>query len=392
MGKRFTGGEVITKHFKSREDARNWVFGDAQKEKADAGSILQLRERAGSTAFELSSAQISEAINAFKRLKKVGMTLTEAVDFALKHSRPDAGTISVSKAIEKALARKKSRRPSYIADLGKRWRRFERWLPAVKRKAINTVGKHDIRKFLTECDLSLSAEKNMLRNLSVLFSWAVQHHYMTENPCAGMKVEQSISEEPPRILSIPEAKKLLALAQQPLEAHLKVGKDKVSLIKVEPGELIPWLTLGMYAGLRPEETKRLDWSAIDFNQKQIIVPASVAKGRMERPIPLEPNLVEWLQPYRPTSGKGKIVRNFRWHFQVLQKGAGPAWNPWPKDVLRHSYASYLLGRDGESGRVSENLGHRNPNTLYRFYRAVVRGLTDIDKYWALVPGNCQPEN
>jgi hypothetical protein len=42
------------------------------------------------------SAQVNEAIDAFKRLGKVNMSLTEAVDFAIEHSRPDAVVISVS--------------------------------------------------------------------------------------------------------------------------------------------------------------------------------------------------------------------------------------------------------------------------------------------------------
>ena len=54
----------------------------------------------------------------------------------------------MTKAIEGALAEKsKSKRPTYLADLGKRWRRFERWLPTDKRKAINGITKLDIRRF-----------------------------------------------------------------------------------------------------------------------------------------------------------------------------------------------------------------------------------------------------
>jgi hypothetical protein len=31
LGKRFTGGAVLTKHFSELIDARNWIFGGAQK-------------------------------------------------------------------------------------------------------------------------------------------------------------------------------------------------------------------------------------------------------------------------------------------------------------------------------------------------------------------------
>ena len=106
----------------------------------------------------------------------------------------------------------KSKRPAYLVDLGKRWRRFERWLPADKRKAINGITRLDIRRFLNDCKLKPVGERNMLRNLSVLFSWAVNQHHMAENPCLGMVVEESPRRKSAvRILSIEEARKLLHL-------------------------------------------------------------------------------------------------------------------------------------------------------------------------------------
>ncbi len=145
---------------------------------------------------------------------------------------------------------------------------------------------------------------------------------MPANPCSGIKVEDSPSEEPVRVLSIAEIKHLLELAQMELQATLKVGKTKMSVIKVYPGELVPWFVLGLFAGLRPEETVRLDWADIDFDRRQIDLPAKKAKGRTRRIIPMEPNLIEWLKPYRPVGGNGKAVSNFRWHFQVYRAAKG----------------------------------------------------------------------
>jgi hypothetical protein len=103
LGKHFTGGRRVTHDVSSIQAAKEWIFSDAQKLKADPGSLLDLKARAGSTVFELSSAQINEAVAAFKRLKgtTIGMTLAEAIDYAIKHHRPDAGVISVAEAIEK---------------------------------------------------------------------------------------------------------------------------------------------------------------------------------------------------------------------------------------------------------------------------------------------------
>ena len=65
----------------------------------------------------------------------------------------------------------------------------------------------------------------------------------------------------------------------------------------------------LFAGIRPDETLRLDWEDIDFERRQIDLPAKKTKGRTRRIIPMEPNLIAWLKPYRPESGKGKICVN-----------------------------------------------------------------------------------
>jgi hypothetical protein len=117
LGTRFTGGRVLRKHFKTLDEARRWISGDGAKLKATPASLLELKTKAGAAAFELTPSQITEAIDAFRRLVGTDMTLTQAVDFALKHSRPPAGVISVAEAIEKAVVRKQSRRPTYLAKL-----------------------------------------------------------------------------------------------------------------------------------------------------------------------------------------------------------------------------------------------------------------------------------
>jgi hypothetical protein len=82
---------MIEKHFSSLAKARKWLSRDAQKQKADPGSIIELEARTGPAAFELSSVQLNEAIAAFKRLEETNLGLTEAVDYAIKHSRLKGG-------------------------------------------------------------------------------------------------------------------------------------------------------------------------------------------------------------------------------------------------------------------------------------------------------------
>ena len=383
VGKRFTGGGIISKNFRSVQEARKWIFGDAQKFKANPGSLLELKATAPAQGFSLTPARLAEACDAFRRLDEIQMTLTEAIDFVVKRARPAAGTISVGEAIEKAQLRKESKRPTYRGDLVRRWRRFEKWLPAAKRKTINSITQMDVRKFLTECKLKPKGENNMRRNLSVFFSWALDHHYMTENPCKGIKVEKSDNEEPPRILSIAEVVHLLKLAQQKVQTPLMAGKGKPSIVTVYPGDLIPYLAVGLWAGVRPEESIRMEWQHIDFERKHIDLPAKIAKDHQRRIIPMEPNLIEWLMAYRPASGQGKIIINHEWKFRAFTKAAN--FSPWPKDCLRHSYGSYHLAKFQHAGQTAEFMGHANPDMLYKHYRDVIKEQGDIDAFWELAP-------
>ena len=48
LGKKFTGGNIITRNFEALADARRWIFGDAQKLKTITMPAIALRRMAGS--------------------------------------------------------------------------------------------------------------------------------------------------------------------------------------------------------------------------------------------------------------------------------------------------------------------------------------------------------
>jgi integrase len=318
LGKRFTGGSIITRHFSSLDEARKWVFGDAHEEKCEPASLVELKQTVGTAVFQLSPAELGEAVAAFKECKSAGMTLTEAIRFAIRHAKPAAGTISVTRAIDVALREKgKAKRPSYVADLRKRWKRFERWLLAEKRKAINSIAQLDVRRFLDSCNLSPIAERNQLRNLSVLFTWAVSKHHMVENPCRGIKVESAKERQPPTILRISELWKLLALGKdgfkvEAAEDEKAAWRKKFGSISilVPPMDTVPILALGCFAGVRPDESARMKWEMIDFDRKHIDLPAAITKDGQRRIVDMSDNLIEWLFLCRKPSGK-ILPENFR---------------------------------------------------------------------------------
>jgi integrase len=391
LGRRFTGGPVLKKDFTSVEDARTWIFGGAQAHKAEPGAIIDLKAEAGESAFKLSAAQLAEAEAAFRICDKAGLSLTEAVRFAVLHAKPPAGVSSVGLAIEEALAEKsRSKRPTYLADLAKRWRRFDRWLPADKRKAINGITKLDIRRFLNDCKLKPVGERNMLRNLSVLFSWAVNQHHMAENPCLGMAVDESTKKKSAvRILSIEEARKLLQLVAEGFsvaarEHEKNSWREKFGAlsINVSPMDLAAIIAVGCFGGVRPEESARITWDMVDFKRKHIDLPAEITKAGERRIVDMPNNLVEWLLACRKEFGPLLPV-NFRRKRWALCREMN--WKEWPDDILRHSYGSYHLAKHRNAALTAEQMGHKNARMLYAHYREVVKEASDIEEFWKLTP-------
>ena len=75
-----------------------------------------------------------------------------------------------------------------------------------------------------------------------------------------------------------------------------------ALIENADADFIPAVTLGLFAGLRPEsEVWHLDWSQIDFVDKTVDVNQSKNLAG-ERFVKMSENLIEWLRPHAKKSG------------------------------------------------------------------------------------------
>ena len=137
----------------------------------------------------------------------------------------------------------------------------------------------------------------------------------------------------------------------------------VSLLSIATPNIIPLITLGAFAGLRPAEIGRLDWSAVDLNRKIIQLRAGQAKTASRRIVPVSDNLVEWLSPH---VGKGKIVDSYRVE-QERRAIAKLLDFKWPRNVLRHSFISYRIALVKSAGQVALEAGN-SQEIIFKHYR------------------------
>jgi integrase len=96
---------------------------------------------------------------------------------------------------------------------------------------------------------------------------------------------------------------------------------------------------------------------------------------------MQPNLREWLRPYASIIGPVVPV-NARKKLDTVRQAAG--LTRWPRNGLRHSFASYRMAAIQDAPRVASELGHTSPQMLYSTYRELVLP-EEAERYWKIVP-------
>ena len=153
-------------------------------------------------------------------------------------------------------------------------------------------------------------------------------------------------------------------------------------------DVVPMLAIGAFAGLRDAEIKRLEWCEIDLVRGFIEVKGSKAKSARRRIVEIQANLASWLRPYAQMTG-AVVPPGARKKLDLIRKVAGLA--RWPKNGLRHSFASYRLAAIHDAPRVASELGHASPQMLYSTYRELVFP-EEAERYWKIAPQSGEAEN
>ena len=133
--------------------------------------------------------------------------------------------------------------------------------------------------------------------------------------------------------------------------------------------------------MRRAEIERLAWSEIDFDADVIEVKASKSKTASRRLVTIQPNLREWLAPYRTSVGRVCPVNlqpkiNDDRERAALRAG-------WPQNALRHSFGSYHLAQFNDAAKLALEMGN-SPATIFRHYRQLVKP-KQAEHYWKLAP-------
>jgi integrase len=308
---------------------------------------------------EFPSALRVMAQSALQRLEPFGRTITDAVDHLLAHLKATEKSITVAEFVPQLLAAKEGDRMSkrYIRDLREKLSRFSQSFGG---KMVASITAKEIDAWLRSLPVGPTTRNNFRRVLVTFFSHAISLGYAGKNP-AGGTAKAKEADAPPGILTVPQA---------------------ASLLENSSPCLLPYVAIGLFAGLRRAELERLDWKDVHFDQEQLIeVTAAKSKTARRRFVKIQPNLREWLAPVRKHSGK-VTPENFGREFETLRESA--QITHWPANALRHSFASYHLAHFKDAAALALEMGHTDSGMIFAHYRQLVRP-NEAARYWSIRP-------
>ena len=354
-----TGLHRERRQFPSREGACEYAVNRWQEIRA-----------VGRQAFALSPAQRSDATHALSLLCGHELSLTSAVQLALKSYTAPQARITVSDLRNRFLSepgRRKNklveRRGRSIADL-----RVRTAILATHcgETPVTGVTSNLIKAWLAGMPrLSPVTRNNFRRVAHALFAFGVREGFCPVNPVAQVAA-YSVAQTTPSILTVEDARSLVVTAAA---SDTELG-------------LLPYVLLGLFAGLRRAELERLDWSAVKFDREMVTVGADIAKTGSIRNVRLTDNALSWLESYRGKSGR-IVPINFNKRFRELRRRAGII--KWEGNELRHSFASYFYDLTQDAAQTSAQLGHQSGvRLLFEHYRSLVP-LGEGAKFFGILP-------
>lgn len=370
------------------EGAQRFLTGDVQ----DAASAINIL---GPTV------SLAESATLFKTVRESGIdlghirdaaaavpilggkaTLLDAAKFYMDRHFPEGGDRTADALVEDYIEsrRKVDRRPETIKDIRKRLgcgepRNIERegggtlqlkpsgFAHAFAGVPVAHISTADLERWMEQHVGKAKATWRGYRvHLVGLFNFAKARKYIRENPAEPLMTPNTSKSAKSRPYVMP--------VEDVEAALLYTGKTAP--------DMIPYMALCIFAGIRPTECTRLDWGRIDFERREIDIRADVSKTGDERFIEMSDNLAAWLLPHRKASGMIYWTRDT---LARIRKKSGVRWAP---DCMRHSFGSYHMAQHENAGKTALQMGHRTIDTTFEHYRRAVRK-EDATRFWAIRP-------
>ena len=336
----YLNGKRKQHFFHSRKDARKWI------------ESLQADAACGGFWGQRTVAERDEIISAFNASRERQVPLLEAIlDW---QPVVPARSASVREAVALYLGSlvTSSFRSASLKQIKSNLNQLASELDCTPCREVTSTM---MEEWFAKRNWKRSTIDGVIAKVGPFFTWCVREGYCENNPCKAVKRPRA-DQDPPRIFTPQETEKLL-------QAAFRTDED-----------LVPFLAIGLFAGIRPMEIQRLTWK--DISGQYIEVSAGKSKTRQRRLVEVLPNLSSWLE-----LGGELPARNKRKRLTALVAKCGLEWH---QDIMRHSFASYHLAMFRSAEKTALELGHRDSTMLFRHYRELVTK-EEAAVFWNLKP-------
>lgn len=323
------------------------------------------------TPIEIAAAAYAEAK---QRLGDV--PLAQVVDFYLKRHPQRIEARSVQEVVAELLEAKRADHLSdrYIGDLRYCLGKFA----ATFHGQVMSLSGRDIDAWLRELGVSPRTRNNLRNAIQTFFNFAKARRYLPKD------------HDELDAVAVAKARGGAIEIFTPAEMR--------TLLNAAPPELVPFLALGAFAGIRHAEIQRLDWADVRFEDGIIEIRAINAKTASRRTIPILPNLTQWIRRLRETAGPVCSHRNMvneivdlvkAINASRVERGQKPDF-AWKHNALRHSFISYRVAVVQNVAQVALEAGN-SPQMIFRHYRELVRP-ADAQAWFDLAPDQTQADD
>jgi len=266
----YSGSQRIKKRFADLEEAKREAELAACKLASGENEILKLTSTDRAIYVQATellqplnlplNVAVNEYVSAVRRLPE-GSTLRETVDFFVRRNPANMPEKGVRELVDELIAAKTQagRSEVHVNDLASRLGRFG----DAFQMNIGQVTGPMIQRYLDGLKFSGRTRRNHLRHITTLFKFAIRRKYLPKDALDELEAVER-----------PEA--------LPSETLIFTPDELSEMLMAVRPEVLPWLVMGAFCGLRTAEIMRLDWAQVNLERRFVEVKALNAKTASRR--------------------------------------------------------------------------------------------------------------
>jgi integrase len=359
---------------------KQYWFATEKEAKSDCADRNQEREAYGSKV-NLDSESRLEAFRAAELLRPHGKTLMDAVWHYLTHLKQLSTSVPFSVLATQVRSEFKRRKQSnevserHVKTLNETLNKLEL---RFGEQLVSEIRTEDVRNWLLELPLAAKTRNKHRGYTGQIFNLAVDYGYAAVNPVAKIKKFRERSTEENGEISILSA------------------EETERLFRAADREVIPFLALSFFAGIRVDTLRKLDWSEVKYDEKRVIVPRYKGKNQLRYRVTLSENALAWLKPHIKETGSILVPATATNRFSKqmgrpsyvatrgrILKAAEKAGVKLPDNAGRHTFISMHVAHHESLDKTALEADN-SAQIIKKDYLDIVTR-EDAAKYWNIKP-------